>query len=190
MHMVRLAWAEMCGVVVHLTEHDQAVKTVKGVSIIDAKAIYDALTGKNQTHNMTEKRTAIELLAYLHDTSINETMTKWVHGESNLADSMTKQGAEKIILGYLRTCKWVIVYDEKQRSAKRRRAECLGKLDKEEPIIPENCFDIMLARYLQRNWPEMMADLSDDEDPYDCSGQFESEFRLTAADLRRNSSQQ
>ena len=186
MHMVRLAWAEMTGVIVNLSEHDEAVKQIRGVAIIDAKAIFDALTGKNQTHDMSEKRTAIELLAYLHDTNRNGTITKWVHGESNIADGMTKSGAEKIILDFLQTCKWIIVHDHLNRSAKKRREEKLGRLE-DTTVINEENFQFRLAKYLRTNWPKMMVDEleEDDSDSSSASGSV-----LTANNLRQNLNQQ
>ena len=126
MHMFRLAWSEMSGHVVSLLEHDEAVKQVKGIAIIDAKAIYDALTSKSQTHSMAEKRTAIELLAYLQDIERNNTNTKWVHGESNIANSMTRAGAENIMLEYMRTFKWKL---SMMTSSNVQRREVLGSLE-------------------------------------------------------------
>jgi hypothetical protein len=64
---------------------------------------------------MIEKRTAIELLAYLHDTARDGTKTQWIHGETNLADSLTKDGAEKIILVFIEKSTWLIEHDEQKK---------------------------------------------------------------------------
>ena len=52
---------------------------------------YDVLISDNQPTQLAEKRTALELLAYLRNTE-NNTETRWVHGEANLADGLTKIG--------------------------------------------------------------------------------------------------
>ena len=101
MHMVRLELTEFTGTIVELDEHDSHVSSVPGVAILDAKAIYDALTGRNQAHSLLEKSTAIELLAYMEATKKNGTMTRWVHGEAKIADGLTKAGAEKILIEFM-----------------------------------------------------------------------------------------
>ena len=65
LHLCRLAWAEFNGERIDLNHTDEIVSQVPGTVIIDAKSIYDALTSQNQPMQLTEKRTALELLAYL-----------------------------------------------------------------------------------------------------------------------------
>ena len=102
------------------------------IAVIDATAIFDALTGRNPVQNMVEKRTAIELFAYVHDTMRDGTVTRWVHGESNLADSLTKTGAAKLILEFMETSSWLTVYDEQSRSAKKRKKDKLGRVEEKQ----------------------------------------------------------
>jgi hypothetical protein len=59
LYMTRMAWTEFRGQRVNIHEPDEHVKTVVGLAIIDAKAIHDGLSGKDQVQNMIEKRTAI-----------------------------------------------------------------------------------------------------------------------------------
>ena len=57
-----------------------AVKRTPGVVVIDAKSIYVTIDARNHPVNISEKRTALELLAYLENTTLNGTETRWVHG--------------------------------------------------------------------------------------------------------------
>ncbi len=84
---------------------------------------------------------------------------------------MTKSGAEKIILDFLQTCKWIIVHDHLNRSAKKRREEKLGRLE-DTTVINEENFQFRLAKYLRTNWPKMMVDEleEDDSDSSSASG--------------------
>ena len=108
---------------------------------------------------MIEKRTAIELLAYLQDTSRDGIKTRWVHGEANLADSLTKAGAEKVVLAFLQTGTWSVVEDNAQKSAKKRRKEGLTPLQQEaEDEMEERDFNEMLYERLGKEFPEMFGD--------------------------------
>ena len=63
LHLCRMAWAEFNGEPINLNRVNETVKSVPGTVVIDAKSIYDALTGMNQPMQLTEKRSALELLA-------------------------------------------------------------------------------------------------------------------------------
>jgi len=181
LYMTRMAWAEFQGQRVNIHEPDEHVKTVAGLAIIDAKAIFDGLSGKDQVQNMIEKRTAIELLAYLHDTARDGTRTQWVHGEANLADSLTKDGAERIILEFMEKSTWLIVHDEHHRSAKRRKRDKLGRLE-ENPEQEEGFLTAVYVK-LSRDYPDMFQEedseeddrqswVTDDEDDIDPSAEY------------------
>ena len=51
---------------------------------------YDVLISDNQPSQLAEKRTALELFVYIRNTENNSTETRWVHGEANLANGLTK----------------------------------------------------------------------------------------------------
>jgi hypothetical protein len=76
LHLTRLAWAEFNGVIPDLNDVDTVISKVPGTVIIDAKSIYDTLTSTNQPLQLQEKRTALELLAYLENTQANNTETR------------------------------------------------------------------------------------------------------------------
>jgi len=129
LHLVRAAWAEFNGKNVDLDHPDETVKTVKGTVVIDAKSIYDTLVSENQPLQLQEKRTALELLAYLHNTEANGTQTRWVHGGANLADSFTKLNAANLIREFMLNSQWSVVQDKEQISGKKRKAQGLDKFD-------------------------------------------------------------
>ena len=132
--MCRLTWAELCGQVVDIREADSHIATVEGTIVIDARAIFDALTSQLTVQNMIEKRTAVELLAYLKDSRAVNTQTRWVHGDANLSDAMTKEGHGKRILQWLRqnNQRWSVVDDPESRSAKKRQAAGITPLQQRE----------------------------------------------------------
>ena len=171
MHIVRLMWAEFEGQIVVLADHDAHVKTVPGIAIIDAKAIYDALAGKTQALGLVEKRTGIELQAYKDDTERNGTITRWVHGEANLADGFTKIGAEGRLITFSgeKDFVWTIIDDEEARSAKKRRQQKLGVFDttKKSESVEED-FETLLARALSGQKPDWQRfqGREPDDDPW------------------------
>ena len=130
LHLCRLAWLEFNGNDINLNEVDKAIKDVPGTVIIDAKSIYDTLTSQNQPTQLAEKRTALELLAYLKNTDANGTQTRWVHGGANIADGMTKLGNHPMLREFLEKSEWTIIHDPNGKSNKKRTAAGIGKLEK------------------------------------------------------------
>ena len=120
---------------------DEVCKQVPATAVLDAKSIYDALTGNNQMEKLAEKRTALELLSYLQDSKSCGTVTRWVHGDANLADSMTKIGAARQLQLYLTSREWSIVFDEDQKSAKKRKALGLDRLNGDKLNVDNEATD-------------------------------------------------
>ena len=131
LHLCRMTWAEFNGEPINLNEVDTTVSKVPGTVVIDAKSIYDSLTSMNQPLQLTEKRSALELLAYLRNTEANRTETCWVHGGANLADGLTKLGQHPMLREFLLSSTWSLVQDANQVAGKKRRAKGLDKLENE-----------------------------------------------------------
>jgi hypothetical protein len=129
LHLCRLAWLELNGYEINLSEVDRAVQEIPGTVIIDAKSIYDTLTSQNQPTQLSENRTALELLAYLRNTEANGTETRWVHGGANIADGLTKIGHHPMLRNFLETSTWCFVHDPLQRSGKKRSTEKMNPLE-------------------------------------------------------------
>ena len=156
LHIVRAAWMEFTGTPLDVNNPDKTIRKVAGITVIDAKSIYDTMTSKNQALHLAEKRTAIELSAYLQNTSRNKTETRWVHGEANLADGFTKLGASQMLWDFFTTSTWSIVFDEEKVSGKKRNARGMGKL---ENGVPEAKSFYQMALYkIQEQFPDFAID--------------------------------
>jgi hypothetical protein len=159
LHLCRLAWLEFNGRVVDLNFVDECLHEIPGTVVIDAKSIYDSLTSQNQPTQLSEKRTALELLAYLRNTEANGTMTRWVHGGANLADGLTKLGLHPMLQEFLRTSTWALVNDAAQLSGKRRKAQGLDKLGTAATAELDE-FAPLAWQALRKTWPTF-CDASD-----------------------------
>ena len=158
LHRCRAVWAEMLGNTVNLEDPDDTVKLVSGTVIIDAKSIYDTLASQTQPLQLAEKRTALELLAYIQNTDLNETDTRWCHGEANISDSLTKVGATKLIVDFMQKSEWTLVRDPNQLSGRKRKQQ--GKTLLENDVV----FRAEALRKIQEVWPGWLATGSESED--------------------------
>jgi hypothetical protein len=163
LHICRLCWAELTGKDIDLRSIDHVIKEIPGSCIIDAKAFFDALTSQNQPMQLTEKRTALELLAYLRNTEMNNTQTRWVHGGANLADGLTKLGAHPMLREFLSRSTWSIVYDPAQQAGKKIQAKGLDKLENEsEDTSKGNDFRELAWIKLSETWPDFCTEPEDE----------------------------
>ena len=107
----------------------EGVREVQACLRVDAKSIYDCLAKQVQMQSLAEKRTALELMAF--ERCIEETglVVRWCHSEANLSDSLTKAAAYGPIKLYMRTGCWVLVHDEEQLSAKKRKERGLTRFE-------------------------------------------------------------
>ena len=158
--MCRACWAEMNGYDLDLENPDEAVASVPGTMIIDAKSIYDTLASKTQPLQLAEKRTALELLAYIQNTDLNGTETRWCHGEANISDSLTKPTACKLVVEFMKTSEWTLVRDPHQLSGRKRRQQ--GKDTLESDVV----FRAACPRKIQEVWPGWLAQTDDGSEDF------------------------
>ena len=163
LHLCRLAWLEFNGRQVDLNHVNECLQEIPGTVIIDAKSIYDALTSQNQPTQLSETRTALELLAYLRNTEANGTQTRWVHGGANLADGLTKTGTHPMLIEFLETSTWALVHDVTQLSGKKRKSKGLDKLDSHDAVSHEQ-FDVLAWNTLRKMYPEFCTHTDSDSD--------------------------
>ena len=71
---------------------------------------------------MEEKRTAIELLAIKERLKQANVNLKWVDGDQELADGLTKPWRHEPLIKALGKGEWRIVYDPDFQSARKKRA--------------------------------------------------------------------
>lgn len=100
----------------YLSKHDSAM-------VCDARNIFDGVV-KVETSglHMEEKRTAIELLAIKERLGQARVNLRWVDGDQELADGLTKPWKHDPLIKALHSSKWRIVYDPEFQSARRKRA--------------------------------------------------------------------
>lgn len=92
------------------------------VVVVDARNVFDGVNKvESSGPQMQEKHTAIELLAKERLKQAKVTL-KWVDGELELADVLTKLGCHDALLRALQLGEWRIVYDPNFQSARRKRS--------------------------------------------------------------------
>ena len=86
----RFQWAEMLGHSINLRDIDATAKGVPGLLVTDSRNVYDKLQSTMLTLKGAEKRADLEALCLKE--AINEcgVQIRWVNGESQLANSLTK----------------------------------------------------------------------------------------------------
>ena len=168
LHLTRLTWAEFNGARIDLNHVDEIISSIPGTAVIDAKSIYDTLTSMNQPLQLQEKRTALEILAYLQNTEANNTETRWVHGGANLADGLTKVAQHPMLKEFLSSSTWALVQDPKGLSAKRRQTLGIDKLDNKTAgtllTAERENFSQMAWAKLREVWPSFGQDSESEEE--------------------------
>ena len=107
----------------NLSQADEYLRTLRSCLIVDAKNIFDACVKiESSGLQMEERRTAIELLAVKQRLQQASVDMRWVNGDQQLSDAMTKPWVHEILLKAMRECSWRIVFDPTYQSAKRARA--------------------------------------------------------------------
>ncbi|CAE7256731.1 unnamed protein product, partial [Symbiodinium sp. KB8] len=91
LYAIRLQVSEFRGDVVSLWSCDESVKTVDGVLITDSKNLYDRLNRTVMTFRGEEKRSDIESMCLKESMNCTSLNIRWVNGDSQLADSLTKE---------------------------------------------------------------------------------------------------
>lgn len=108
---------------VDLRKTDEYLSSIPSCMVCDAKNIYDGVV-KVETSglHMEEKRTAIELLAIKERLQQANVSLKWVNGDQELADGLTKPWKHEGLIQAMEGKHWRIVFDPTYQSAKRIRA--------------------------------------------------------------------
>jgi hypothetical protein len=151
---------------VDLIQVDEALQNISGTVIIDAKAIYDVLISDNQPIQLSEKRADLELLAYVRNAENNNTETRWVHGEANLADGLTKLGHHPMLREFLETSTWCFVHDSSQLSGKKRKAKGLDPLKQADVLSDDDSFSALAWKQLALAYPEFTQNDSEDDEMF------------------------
>ena len=132
---VKLALIDMLGSrKLNLRDVDQYLGEFASVMVCDSRNAYDGLA-KVETSGlrMEEKRTAIELLGIKERLSPANITVRWVDGDQELADCLTKPWVYEQLVRALDMGCWKLVFDTAMLSAKKKRQ--LRKKGDPDPVI-------------------------------------------------------
>ena len=127
---LRFQTFEFLGGQVSVWKCNDAVMAVDGVLISASTNLYDRLHQTVLTLKGAEKRTDIETLCLKESMEATNLQVRWVNGDSQLANSLTKAQEPHQIMEYFRRngC-WRIVYDLELISGRKRKQMGLGALE-------------------------------------------------------------
>ena len=108
---------------------------VPGAIVVDSKGIYDKCQQLVITPKGKERRIDIELLGFKQGVESSDAKLWWVHGDAQLANSLTKAHEPwQVALYFSSGQRWRLVYDEKFVSARRRKQEGVPALQAHDDI--------------------------------------------------------
>ena len=140
LYYARFQLSEMLGFPVDIRNVDESVNRITGCVVTDSRNVFDKLETEVLSIKGAEKRTDIELLALKGAQLRNGVLIRWVHGEAQLANGLTKLHEYKeLLLFYRMKFSWRIVEDEDRASARKRKTQGLKPLESrpKEPISLE-----------------------------------------------------
>ena len=133
MFAIRFQLGEFLGFPPDIHDLDGYVSKVPGVLISDAKNLYHRLSQTMLTLRGAEKRSDLESLCLKESMNWAKTQLRWVNGDSQLANSLTKPTEpHQCLLFSSRNCRWRIVYDSELMSGRRRKNQGLSALEPDQ----------------------------------------------------------
>ena len=103
----RFQLAEMLGYSVNVKDIDNTVNKIMGTLVTDSRNVYDKMETETLSIKGAEKRTDLELLALKESQLRNRVHIRWVHGEAQLSNGLTKGSEYKQLeLFYSMNQKW------------------------------------------------------------------------------------
>ncbi len=123
MYSIRFQLSEFKGVIGNLWKSNDTVKETPGVLVSDSKNLYDRLSQTVLTLKGAEKRSDIETLCLKEAMDFADVSVRWVNGDSQLANSLTKDSEpQQLMLFNSRNGRWKIVYDDECISGRKRKS--------------------------------------------------------------------
>lgn len=130
MYALRFQLGEFMGHYANTWNTDETANHTMGILISDSKNLFDRLSQTMLTLKGAEKRSDLESLCLKESTLFNNTVLRWVNGDSQLGNSLTKSTEpQQLLLFFARNGRWRIVYDQSILSGKKRKTLGLGSLD-------------------------------------------------------------
>ena len=154
-HAVRMLLAELGGVELRRGDLHLAVQEVAGALVMDSKGIFDAMTrNMSSLHGLRDSRAGYELTLAVFQAVKAKTQLRWVNGNAQLGDALTKFGARKILLHFFAQRQhWRLIHDPKFEAGKKVHKRILEQKIKEMEG-QEAAFVCQLKKLAsKRNWP-------------------------------------
>ena len=137
--LLRAMWVEVHG---HLLHRDTLHETIRdnshGTLVTDSKGIFDAFTRNvSALHGLRSSRAGFELTVAVQQAMQQNTCLRWVNGEAQLADCLTKDtiASKKGLMSFLSSGqRWSVVFDPKFLAARKLRKAELQKALKEREV--------------------------------------------------------
>ena len=177
---IKLQWLEMLGNSIDWRNPEATLCKLPGAVVVDAKGLFDKLQTTVYTFRGKEKRTDVEAMSLKEGTTAANNWMLWVHGDAQLANSLTKGHEPGQLRMYFNSGhRWKLVYDAKYQSARKRKAAGILPFENVPPEVVKSSDPSResAAGAAVRGFPEYEA-LSDDEsdddnmlsleDPYPC----------------------
>lgn len=134
LYYARFQMSEMMGFPVDVRNCNETVNKVPGTLVTDSRNVFDKMETEVLSIRGAEKRTDIELIALKDSQLRNKVNIRWVHGEAQLANGLTKtKEFQQLNLFYKMQQRWRIVEDPERASARRRKSAGLTPLEDRPP---------------------------------------------------------
>ena len=130
LYAIRFQVFEFLGGRVSVWRCDDAVMSVDGILVSDSKNLFDRFSQTVLTLKGAEKRADIETLCLKESMLSTNVQIKWVNGDTQVANSLTKDSEPHQLQEFFRRGgRWKILYDPLLLSGRRRKQLGLGSLE-------------------------------------------------------------
>ncbi|CAK0796441.1 unnamed protein product [Prorocentrum cordatum] len=177
---IKLQWLEMLGNNINWRNPEDTLAKLPGAVVVDAKGLYDKLQTTVCTFRGKEKRTDVETMTLKERTQAANNWMLWVHGDAQLANSLTKGHESGQLRMYFSSGhRWKLVYDAKYQIARKRKAAGILPFENvpQEVVRSSESSREPASGAANQEFPEYEAISSDEsdedsmlnlEDPYPC----------------------
>ena len=159
----RALWSELCGHRLDLRAPEEATKKIDGALVTDAKSVYDAYhkgEGACSGFSLKEKYSSLELLCLRENMTRQNTDLLWVSSEAQLADGLTKPGAQDHFKLFMQKGqKWNVKFDPSFIAAKKKKKvnEDPDGMNADEPeLAPDMTWRDLIRRKRQRPFAHLI----------------------------------
>ena len=109
--------------------YDLVARTTSGAVVMDSRGIYDAMVRNvSSLHGLRSGRAGYELAISVAQAKQINTNLRWVNGDAQLGDSLTKAGARRVMLQFFsQNQRWRLIHDDKFTAGKKMRKKELER---------------------------------------------------------------